>query len=73
MSKGMLHTSKEIDKVAQGILKYEHNDRAIKRKDEIGDMAKATKEVVEHLTSIIGSIVTTSNQLEDFAAKYVDS
>lgn len=73
MSKGMLHTSKEIDKVAQGILRYEHNDRAVKRKDEIGDIAKATKEVVEHLTSIIGSIVTTSNQLEDFAAKYVDS
>lgn len=73
MSKGMLHTSKEIDKVAQGVLRYEHNDRAVKRKDEIGDMAKATKEVVEHLTSIIGSIVTTSNQLEDFAAKYVDS
>lgn len=73
MSRAMLHTSKEIDKVAQGILKYEHNDRAIKREDEIGDMAKATKEVVEHLTSIIGSIVTTSNQLEDFAAKYVDS
>lgn len=73
MSKGMLHTSKEIDKVAQGVLRYEHNDRAVKRKDEIGDMAKATKEVVEHLTSIIGSIVTTSNHLEDFAAKYVDS
>lgn len=73
MSKEMKHTNQEITKVAQGVLRYEHNEKAVRRKDEIGDIAKATKDVVEHLTTIIGSIVTTSNQLEDFAAKYVDS
>ena len=73
MSRGMKHTNQEITKVAQGVLRYEHNEKAVSRKDEIGDIAKATKDVVEHLTTIIGSIVTTGNQLEDFAAKYVDS
>lgn len=73
MTKAMVHTSSEIRKVADGTLKFETYEDALKRGDEIGDMAKATKEVVEHLTRIMGSIVDTSTRLDSFAEKYVDS
>lgn len=73
MTKAMMHTSSEIRKVADGVLNFDTYEAAQKRGDEIGDMAKATKEVVEHLTNIIGDIVSTSADLDSFAEKYVDS
>lgn len=73
MANSMIYTSNEIKKVADGVLHHEENTKALSRGDEIGDISRATKEVVEHLTAIIGDIADTSAQLDEFSAKYVDS
>lgn len=73
MANSIVHTSGQIQKVADGVLRYESDKRAEKRTDEIGDMVKSTKAVISHLTTILGNIVQTSNNLHDFSVKYVDS
>jgi len=73
MAKAIVYASGIIKRVAQGNLKHEGNTKLTGRSDEIGDIARAIDEVVVHLTTIIGSIVDTSNQLEDFSSRYVES
>ncbi len=73
MAKSMIYTSNEIKKVADGVLHYEENTKAVSRGDEIGDISRATREVVEQLTNIIGDIADTSSRMQEFAVKYVDS
>lgn len=73
MAKSMKMSTKEISKVADGVLKYDDNNRAIRRTDEIGDIARATKEVVGSLSDIIGNISTTSRDLDNFTELFIDS
>lgn len=73
MSKAMNGTHAELIKVSEGVLRYEADEKLLNRKDEIGAMAAATKQVVLSLTDVIGNIVNTSEQLQNFSAKYVDS
>jgi len=73
MSKCIVHTSSQIQKVANGVLQYEENAHAQNRNDEIGDMVNATKQVINHLTNILGDIVQTSNNMHEFSVKYVNS
>ncbi len=73
MTKSIVHTSGQIQKVANGVLKYDENVHAEKRSDEIGDMVNSTKEVINHLTNILGDIVQTSNDMHEFSVKYVNS
>lgn len=72
MSKVIVHTSGQIKKVADGVLSYESDERSEKRTDEIGDMAHSTKEVINHLTNILGNIIQSSNNLHSFSLRYVD-
>lgn len=73
MSKSMQITTKEINKVADGILQYEEDASVNSRSDEIGDMARATKKVVSSLTDIIGNLIQTISKLEGFSDGFVQS
>lgn len=73
MSKSMVKTTVEINKVAGGVLQYKEDSKSIARSDEIGDIARSTKKVVTSLTEIIGNIINTSTMLEEFANKFVSS
>lgn len=73
MARAMVYTNAQLQNVADGVLRYEPNIKAEKRTDEIGDMTNATKDVITRLTDIVGKIKETSNDLENFSVKYVDS
>lgn len=73
MSRSIVVATKSIDRVAKGDLTAESDDLALRRKDEIGDMVKATRQVVTSLSSIIGDIVDTSKNLDRFASEYAAS
>lgn len=72
MAKAIVHISGQIKKVADGVLKYESDVYSEKRTDEIGDMVHSTKEVINHLTTILGNIVQSSNNLHNFSVRYVE-
>ncbi|MDO5402560.1 MAG: methyl-accepting chemotaxis protein [Eubacteriales bacterium] len=73
ISRAIKKTQTELVKVSEGQLDYENDEKVLKRTDEIGEMAMATKQVVSSLTEVIGNIVNTSGQLREFSEKYVDS
>lgn len=73
MSKAMTLATREMNKVSNGILRYEVNEKTIKRTDEIGEITRATKTVVESLSKIIGNIIETSSKLESFAENFIGS
>ena len=73
MSNALKKTHVEMMKVSNGELKYEEDEKVLARTDEIGAMAAETKQVVVSLTDVIGNIVHTSEQLQNFSEKYVDS
>lgn len=73
MSGALLHSSVGIDKVANGILTHEANEKYEKRSDEIGDVANATRKVVDKLSDIITQIVETSEQLSTFSNQFKKS
>lgn len=72
MAKAIVHTSSQIKKVADGVLNYESDGHSEKRTDEIGDMVHSTKEVINHLTTILGNITQNSNNLHNFSVRYVE-
>lgn len=73
MGGALTHSAKGIEKVANGVLHYEEKEKYEKRTDEIGDVANATREVVERLTNIITQIVQTSEQLSTFSNQFKKS
>ena len=73
MIQSVINTTDQITRVADGDLRYTEDDKSIKRNDEIGDIARATKDVVDKLATVIGHISETSDSLENFADKFVDS
>ena len=73
MAKALAHSSKEIDKIARGILNYNQKEKYESRGDEIGDVANAAKNVASTLTGIIGNIVETSENLNTFSGQFQNS
>lgn len=71
MSGALTYSTKEIKKLADGELHFTQNKKNLNRNDEIGDVAKATKQVVEKLTDIVKNIIGTSNTLADFSENFV--
>lgn len=71
MSNALTYSTKEIKKLADGELHFSQDNKKLKRSDEIGDVAKATKQVVEELTGIVKNIIGTSNTLADFSENFV--
>ena len=73
MAKAVDYSSRQIEKVADGILQFEENKKVVERTDEIGGMARAVRKVMGHLTDVIGKIAFTSEELNNFTDKYVMS
>ncbi len=71
MSSALTYSTKEIKKLADGELHFTQVKKNLDRNDEIGDVAKATKQVVEKLTDIVKNIIGTSNTLADFSENFV--
>lgn len=71
MTRALKYSTKEIRKVAGGKLKFEEDTKQLKRDDEIGDVANATKQVVSELTEIVQNIINTSDTLEQFSESFV--
>lgn len=55
-----------VDHLSEGVLSYEVSDRVLKRKDEIGDMARSVSACTETLRKIVGDI-------QHYAAEVLDS
>ena len=73
MAKAVDYSSRQIEKVADGILQFEENKKVVERTDEIGGMARAVRKVMGHLKEVIGKIAFTSEELDNFTDKYVMS
>ena len=73
MAKAVDYSSRQIEKVADGILQFEENKKVVERSDEIGGMARAVRKVMGHLKEVIGKIAFTSEELDNFTDKYVMS
>lgn len=71
MSSALAYSTKEIKKLADGELHFLQDNKKLNRRDEIGDVAKATRQVVEELTGIVKNIIGTSNTLVDFSENFV--
>lgn len=55
--------SEALDEVAQGKLNVELDKKALKRKDEIGNITRAIKQLKEEMAEIIGVVKTQSEAL----------
>ncbi len=73
MSGALEYSTKEIKKLADGELHFSQDQKKLSRTDEIGDVAKATKQVVEELTGIVKNIIATSNTLAEFSENFVQA
>lgn len=67
------YSTKEITKLADGELNFEQQDKNLKRKDEIGDVANATKQVAAELKSIVEDIIRNSQTMESFSDNFVNA
>ena len=63
----------QISDLANGNLVYNCSDNGLNRTDEIGDMVRATKTLVESFRGIINNIIIASQRLNDFSSKYKGS
>ena len=71
ITKALKYSTNEINKLANGKLRFEEDKKKLERKDEIGDVANATKQVVNELTAIVQNIINTSDTLEQFSDSFV--
>jgi methyl-accepting chemotaxis protein len=71
ISKALKYSTKEIRKLASGQLRFEEDEKKLERQDEIGDVANATKHVVNELAEIVQNIINTSDTLEQFSESFV--
>lgn len=70
MSKALLYSSGELEKIAEGKLAFEENKTHQGRSDEIGTVAGAAKQLAETLTGIIRDIVDTGKRLDQFSEEF---
>jgi len=56
-----------LTKVAEGDLTVEMDDTDLKRKDEIGDIAKGVKQLAEELSPIVRGIQDSAKDVSDFS------
>lgn len=63
----------QIGLLSNGNLIYKCKDNHLNRSDEIGDMIKATKSLVESLREIINNIISASERLSNLSNQYKGS
>ncbi len=66
--KSLRRSVANLELVSKGILNSELNIKDLKRKDEIGDIARATENVRNSIKSIVQNITDTTGTLIDFAS-----
>lgn len=71
ITKALKYSTNEINKLSNGRLRFEEDKKKLERKDEIGDVANATKQVVNELAAIVQNIINTSDTLEQFTESFV--
>lgn len=73
MTKALLHSAKEINKLAHGVLHYESNPAMENRSDEIGEVAIAAKNVSEKMKNVVGEILNTCAALNTFSIRFQEA
>ena len=58
---------KELVKVSGGDLRVKVTEAEVKRKDEIGDIARGVKQMSDELNRIVGSIHVSAKEVSDFS------
>jgi methyl-accepting chemotaxis protein len=67
LSKGIKTASKHLDILSNGDLSQDVNQKVLKRKDEIGQMAKSMRLMQDKLSEMISNIKTSSNNIDEEA------
>ena len=57
----------DLTKVSEGDLRVKVSEADIKRKDEIGDIARGVKQLAEELNKIVGSIQKSAGDVSEFS------
>lgn len=73
MNAPLVHSAREMNKIAKGILDYKENRQHESRTDEIGDVARAAKTLSVSLTQIVQDILKTSSDLHSFSDRFSQS
>lgn len=73
IASALKHSEIEINKLADGVLDYKHNEKHTERSDEIGSVSKAASNVATKLTYIIGNIVKSSEKLDNHSLRLKDA
>ena len=70
MAKALNYSNGEISKLSQGNLVFDDNPKVLSRSDEIGEMARSARDVMNNLAGIVQNIVDTSNSLSDYSDNF---
>lgn len=65
LTNGLKHSISALNEVAQGNLTVSISDKDLKRKDEIGDIGRASAGLINGLVGIVGAIKTQSTSLNE--------
>ena len=68
--KKLLVAVKQLDQVASGRLYVDRSSKMLTRSDEIGEIARAIRSLVDSFTSIIKRIMTAAESLFDFSKMF---
>lgn len=59
-----------VNKVADGQLDEDVENKLLKRKDEVGDISRSLQSLIHSFTDILHKILSTSESLEDFSDRF---
>ncbi|PXV89473.1 methyl-accepting chemotaxis protein [Lachnotalea glycerini] len=59
-----------VNKVANGELDEDVQNKLLKRKDEVGDMSRSLQSLIHSFTDILHKILSTSDSLADFSTSF---
>lgn len=66
-------TVHHLDKVASGEMSITVADKLAKRKDEVGNIARAVQSLVQNISEIVRKVIMTSGELADYSKKFSTS
>ncbi len=59
--------------VSDGYLNFELEDKMVRRKDEVGDMARGIQQIINNFKSVVTKIFHASESLAQFSSKFEES
>lgn len=66
-------TVRHLDKVASGEMSITVADKLAKRKDEVGNIARAIQTLVRNISEVVRKVVLTSGELAEYSKKFSTS